>query len=88
MLRGVLSNSELLTAISPHQLSYELRAGLLTVLPAPLADTRRVIGITRRADSLASPGATILMEEIARRCPELLTPLDRAQETVAARRAR
>jgi LysR family transcriptional regulator, regulator for genes of the gallate degradation pathway len=68
VLRGVLLNSDLLTAISPHQLSYELGAGLLTLLPVPLHDTRRVIGITRRTDSLPSPGATILMEEIARRC--------------------
>jgi LysR family transcriptional regulator, regulator for genes of the gallate degradation pathway len=72
VLRGVLVNSDLLTAISPRQLSYELAAGLLTVLPVPLSDTRRVIGITRRADSLASPGARILMDEIARRCPEVL----------------
>jgi hypothetical protein len=42
------------------------------VLPFRLADTRRVIGITRRADSLASPGAAIVMEEIARRCSALL----------------
>ncbi|HKU87623.1 MAG TPA: LysR family transcriptional regulator [Casimicrobiaceae bacterium] len=72
MLRGVLVNSDLLTAISPRQLAYELRSKLLTVLPFPLVDTRRVIGITRRADSLASPGAAIVMEEIARRCSTLL----------------
>ena len=72
VLRGVLLNTDLLTAISPRQLSYELAAGLLKVLPFPLADTRRVIGITRRTDSLASPGAKILVEEIARRCPEVL----------------
>ena len=77
VLRGVLLNSDLLTAISPRQLSYELAAGLLTVLPVQLADTRRVIGITRRTDSLASPGAKILMEEIARRTPALLTSIDR-----------
>ena len=75
VLRGVLLNSDLLTAISPRQLSYELDAGMLTVLPFPLHDTRRVIGITRRADSLASPGAKILMEEIARRAPALLAPI-------------
>ena len=68
MLRGVLLNSDLLTAISPQQIAYELRSKLLTVLPFPLPDTRRVIGITRRADSLASPGARIVMEEITRRC--------------------
>jgi LysR family transcriptional regulator of gallate degradation len=88
VLRGVLLNSDLLTAISPSQLSYELGAGLLTLLPVPLRDTRRVIGITRRTDSLASPGATILMEEIARRCPVLLASIDRKKGVVGSRRAR
>ena len=72
VLRGVLVNSDLLTAISPRQLSYELRAGLLQVLPFPLPDTRRVIGVTQRTDSVPSPGAKILIEEIARRCPDVL----------------
>jgi len=72
VLRGVLLNTDLLTAISPRQLAYELDAGLLALLPVPLRDTRRVIGITRRSDSVASPGAKILMEEIARRSPAVL----------------
>jgi LysR family transcriptional regulator of gallate degradation len=76
VLRSVLLNTDLLTAISPRQLHYELAAGLLTPLPVPLPDTRRVIGITRRTDSLASPGAKILIEEIARRCRELLPTRD------------
>jgi LysR family transcriptional regulator of gallate degradation len=88
VLRGVLLNSDLLTAISPHQLSYELAAGLLTLLPVPLRDTRRVIGITRRTDSLASPGATILMEEIGRRCPALLASRERKKAAAVSRRAR
>jgi LysR family transcriptional regulator of gallate degradation len=88
VLRGVLLNSDLLTAISPSQLSYELAAGLLTLLPVPLRDTRRVIGITRRTDSLASPGATILMEEIARRCPALLAPIRLKGAVVSSRHAR
>ena len=71
VLRGVLVNSDLLTAISSRQLSYELAAGLLTLLPISFPDTRRVIGITRRADSLAWPGAKLLMEEIISRCPAL-----------------
>src|SRR5207253_5412652 len=83
VLRGVLLNSDLLTAISPRQLSYELVAGLLALLPIPLHDTRRVIGITRRADSLASPGATILMQEIARRCPVLLASNDSKKAAAA-----
>lgn len=77
VLRGVLLNSDLLTAISPGQLSYELAAGLLTMLPVPLPDTRRIIGITRRTDSIASPGAKVLMDEIARRCPAALASIER-----------
>jgi LysR family transcriptional regulator of gallate degradation len=88
VLRGVLLNSDLLTAISPRQLSYELGAGLLALLPIPLRDTRRVIGITRRTDSMASPGATILMEEIVRRSPVLLASIDGKKAAVASRRAR
>src|SRR5437667_67668 len=41
VLRGVLLNTDLLTAISPRQLSYELAGGSLQVLPVPLPDTRR-----------------------------------------------
>jgi LysR family transcriptional regulator of gallate degradation len=72
VLRGVLANTDLLTAISPRQMSYELQAGLLTELPVALPDMRRVIGITRRADSLASPGAKLLMEAIGRLRPAVL----------------
>jgi len=72
VLRGVLLNSDLVTAVSPHQLSYELASELLVSLPFPLPDTRRVIGITRRSDSVASPGARILMEEIALRSSRVL----------------
>ncbi|HEY2629443.1 MAG TPA: LysR family transcriptional regulator [Usitatibacter sp.] len=72
VLRGVLVNTDLLTAISPRQLSYELAAGLLRRLPIALPETRRVIGITRRSDSLPWPGAKLLMEEIARRIPSVL----------------
>ena len=76
VLRGVLVNSDLLTAISPRQLSYEFAADLLAVLPYPLPDTRRVIGITRRTDSLPWPGAKLLIEEIVRRSRVLLGDSD------------
>ncbi len=72
VLRGVLVNSDLVTAVSPRQLSYELTGGLLRALPFPLPETRRVIGITRRTDSLVWPGARLLMEEIRSRGPSLL----------------
>jgi LysR family transcriptional regulator of gallate degradation len=88
VLRGVLLNSDLLTAISPHQLSYELGAGLLSLLPVPLHDTRRFIGITRRTGSLATPGAKLLIDEITRQCPALLASLEPQQAVVSAGRAR
>jgi len=88
VLRGVLLNSDLLTAISPRQLSYELAAGLLSLLPIPLGETRRVIGITRRTDSVESPGAKILMEEIARRCPDALAADGTKSPLAQSRRVR
>lgn len=88
VLRGVLVNSDLLTAISPRQLSYEVVAGLLTRLPFSLPDTRRVIGITRRVDSLAWPGARLLMEEIVRRSQSLLADGARNRWIAAAHGAR
>jgi LysR family transcriptional regulator of gallate degradation len=69
VLRGVLLESDMLTAISPRQLHYELEAKLLTVIPAPLPETKRQIGITRRTDSHASPAASLLMAEIRQLCP-------------------
>lgn len=72
VLRGVLMNSDFLAAISPRQLTYEFSGDLLRVLAFPLPDTRRLIGITRRTDSLVWPGAKLLMEEIRARSPLLL----------------
>ncbi len=66
VLRGVLVDSDLVTAISARQFAYELDDGLLKRLPFALPDTRRVIGITRRADGLDWPGARRLLDELAR----------------------
>ena len=63
-------------------------SGLLSLLPIPLSDTRRVIGITRRTDSVESPGAKILMEEIARRCPDALAADGTKSPLAQARRVR
>lgn len=68
VLRGVLLESDMLTAISPRQLHYELEAGLLAVVPVSLPETRRQIGITQRTDSHPSPAARLLMEEIRGVC--------------------
>jgi LysR family transcriptional regulator of gallate degradation len=64
ILRGVLLNSDHVTAISASQLEYEIGSRMLTILPVPMPTTTRVIGITRRSDSSASPGAMALMAAI------------------------
>jgi LysR family transcriptional regulator of gallate degradation len=65
VLRGLLLESDMLTALSPHQLRYEIRDGSLVVLDFPLEATRRKIGITQRLGAFPSPGARALMDEIA-----------------------
>ena len=63
-MRGLLLQSDMVTAISAHQLHYEIEAGSLVVLDFPLAKTQRQIGVTQRAGALASPGARALIAEI------------------------
>jgi len=64
LLRGLLLESDMVTAISAHQLRYEIRNESLVVLDFPLEQTRRAIGITQRQGCFPSPGARALMEEI------------------------
>jgi LysR family transcriptional regulator, regulator for genes of the gallate degradation pathway len=64
VLRGLLLASDMLTAISPHQLRHEIRAGALVALDVVLAATRRKIGLSTRAGAVPSPGARALMDEI------------------------
>lgn len=66
VLRGVLLDTDQVTAISARQLAYEIAAGMLTVLNIPLPNTTRVIGITQRADTDCSPGARAMMAVIRR----------------------
>ena len=64
VLRGLLLESDMLTAISAHQLRYEIRDGSLVVLDFPLEKTQRRIGLTQRLGAFPSPGARALMQEI------------------------
>ncbi len=64
VLRGLLLESDMVTAISAHQLRYEIRDGSLVVLDFPLEQTRRDIGLTQRKGCFQSPGAQALMQEI------------------------
>ena len=64
VLRGLLLESDMVTALSAHQLRYEIRDGSLVVLDFPLEQTRREIGLTQRQGCYPSPGARALMAEI------------------------
>lgn len=64
VLRGLLLDTDMLTAISAHQLRHELREQSLIVLNVILDNTLREIGLAQRAGAIPSPGAKTLMDEI------------------------
>jgi LysR family transcriptional regulator of gallate degradation len=64
ILRALLLESDMLTAISAHQLRYEIQDRRLVVLDFPLERTRRAIGLSQRLGAFPSPGATALMQEL------------------------
>lgn len=66
LLRGLLLQSDIITAISPQQLSYEIGNGSLAVLDFELDIPSREIGITVRKNSIPSPVARLMCDEIRR----------------------
>ena len=64
VLRGLLMESDMLTAISAHQLRYEIRDAILVVLDFPLDRTLRQIGLIQRVGAFPAPGGRALMDEI------------------------
>ncbi|ADU71933.1 transcriptional regulator, LysR family (plasmid) [Pantoea sp. At-9b] len=64
IVRGLLLNSDMVAAVSSHQLEYELRAGILQPLELTLPDTRREIGLTLRQGALHAPAAEALLRYI------------------------
>ena len=73
LVRGLLLESDMLTALSAHQLRHEIRGGSLVALDFPLGRTRRQIGLTQRLGALPSPGARALMkaiEDVVRKSPD------------------
>jgi len=85
MLRALLLESDMLTAISAHQLRYEIEDGRLEVLGFPLDRTRRQIGITQRLGAFPSPGASALMNEL-RSCVGRSADFQRARGVTHAKR--
>ena len=49
LVRGLLLESDRLAIISAHQLRHEVQRGEITVLPIPMPDSARPIGVTVRA---------------------------------------
>jgi len=64
IIREVLLESDMLTAISPHQFYREATAGMVARLPIDLPETFRQIGVLRRNDDRPSPGTQLLLAEI------------------------
>lgn len=66
LVRGLLLASDMLTALSLHQLYHELRSGELVELRFALRGMERDIGITTRRGAHLAPGARALIEELRR----------------------
>ena len=64
IIRGLLLRSDMLAAVSAHQLEPEIASGELCILPLELRHTSRAIGLTSRTASLHSPVAKALMDVI------------------------
>ena len=66
IIRGLLLRSDMLAAVSAHQLEQEIASGELCILPLTLKQTTRAIGLTYRNGCLHSPVAKALMDTIRR----------------------
>jgi LysR family transcriptional regulator of gallate degradation len=66
IIRGLLLRSDMLAAVSAHQLEQEIASGELCILPLELQQTTRAIGLTYRHGCLHTPVAQALMEMIRR----------------------
>ena len=64
MLRQLLNSSDMITAISPHQLMFEIADGSLAELPLQIGATTRQIGFTLRQGSALSSSALAVLDAI------------------------
>jgi DNA-binding transcriptional LysR family regulator len=76
ILRQLLNSSDMLTAISPPQFMFEIRAGMLAELPVALGVTTRQIGLTLREGAMLSPAALAVLDAICGVARELPTYID------------
>jgi LysR family transcriptional regulator of gallate degradation len=83
IIRGLLLRSNMLAAVSAHQLEQEIASGELCILPLELKQTTRAIGLTYRNGCLHSPVAQALMDMIRQVIREQAG--SQASQTVAVR---
>jgi len=76
LIRGLLLQSDMLAAVSAHQLEHEIASGELVRLPLALHHTTRPIGLIYRAGGLHAPAAATLMEQIR----EVIRDMQRSQD--------
>ena len=75
IIRGLPLRSDMLAAVSAHQLEPEIASGELCILPLELRHTSRAIGLTSRTASLHSPVAQALMGVIRQVIQEQTQPV-------------
>lgn len=71
LIRGILEHSELMAAVSAHQLEKEVTSGTLVALPQLLTDTERNIGLTVRSGCLHSPAAAAFIDCLREVCRQI-----------------
>ncbi|MFS2003427.1 LysR family transcriptional regulator [Duganella sp. CT11-25] len=64
LLRGLLVEGRMLSAMPAHQLHYEIASGLLVVLPLAMPGAERQIGVTTREGAHPTAGTRLLLEQI------------------------
>lgn len=64
VVRGILLESDMATAISAREIRPELSSRWLSVLPLRLPETARPMGILQREEGRPSPGARMLIEAL------------------------
>lgn len=64
VIRGVLMSTDMIAAVSAHQLQHEISSGELMILPLPMPGTERAIGLTLRRGAEPSPAARVMIDAI------------------------
>ncbi len=63
-VRGMLLESDRIALLSEHQIYYDQKYNVLTVLPLELKDTYRPIGVTMRSHTAPSPAAQLFLDSL------------------------